>query len=171
VDSGPRVQHEELEGGLVRTHVDASEKEVWVYLDLDARAELPVGEALATGRWDVRFQRFKLESNGGVTGEGSVEVAALPGADFDALTRAPAEGFHADRADGPDENTDTDSAFLEGDGWYSYNILQHKLSPRDVVYVVRTGEARYFKLKMEAYYDAAGSAGNLTFLWGPVEAP
>ncbi|MCI0574155.1 MAG: hypothetical protein L0Y66_25775, partial [Myxococcaceae bacterium] len=46
--SGPRVSHEELGDGSSLTHVDASDKGAWVYLDLDTRAELDTPTALTT---------------------------------------------------------------------------------------------------------------------------
>jgi hypothetical protein len=169
---GRHVTHEEQEGGVVRTQVDASQKEVSIYLDLDAREELSAAQALEGQAWDLAFQRFKVTSNGGVSGPGEAAVAALPGADFAALTRAPApDTFQRDAADGPDANGEVDSAFLLEDGWYRYDLLQHKLSPRPVVYVVRTTRGRFFKLELLGYYDAAGTAGVLTFRWAEVEPP
>jgi len=156
--------------GVLQTVVDATHKEYWVYLDLDAQQEISGAEALGTKDWDIAFQRFKIISNSGVDGVGDVEVAVLPGQDFDALTTAPAQGYLRDAPDGPDSNADVDSAFLVDDGWYAYDLLKHKVAPYDNVYVVHTASA-YYKLKILAYYDAAGTAGKITFLWAPVAAP
>ncbi len=170
--AGTYVTHEELGDGLTRTTVDATHKEAWVYYDFDTRQEVSAGDAAGTLDWDLAFQRFKIISNGGVSGAGSVAVAVLQGGDFESLTRAPADGYLTDEADGPDDNSDVDSAFLAGDGWYSYNLLQHKVLPRpELLYVVRTSQAKYFALKLVAYYDAAGSGAKPSFDWKWLSAP
>jgi len=153
--------------GVWQTVADASQKEFWVYLDVDNSKEIPGAEALGTKEWDLGFQRFKIISNSGVDGVGDVEVAVLPGQDFDTLSTAPETGYLRDAPDGPDSNTDVDSAFLVNDGWYAYDLLKHKVAPNPNVYVVHTAHA-YYKLKLMAYYDAAGTAGKITFLWAPL---
>lgn len=165
---GARIVHEEQGGGVVFTLVDASEEEAWVYLDLDSRRELDVGEALEGQAWDLAFQRFKIISNGGVSGPGATEIAAVEGASFGDVQRPPASGFKADAPDGSDSNSDLDSAFLEGDGWYYYDLGAHRLTPREVVYVVRTGEHRAYKLHMLGYYDEAGSSARVSFEWAEI---
>lgn len=169
--TGERIRSEDRGSGVTRTHVDASSKEAWVYFDMDAARELPVAEALELQAWELSFQRFKILTNSGVSGPGMVQALALENQPFDALTKAPADGYQADEADGPDGNSDVDSAFLEGDGWYAYDLVKHRLAARDVVYVVKTGEGRYFKLKLLAYYDETGTAGRLSFDWAAIDPP
>ncbi len=168
---GNRVAHEDAGDGVRKTKVDASSKEAWTYLDLDGPAELSVDEALETQAWDLAFQRFKIITNSGVSGPGAVGVVALGGGSFEALTAAPKQGYLPDRPDGNDANGDVDSVFLEGDGWYAYDLIKHRLAVNPVLYVVQSGEGRYFKLQMLGYYDDAGTAGVLTFRWAEVPAP
>jgi hypothetical protein len=157
-------------GGTFSVNVEATAKEAWVYVDMAQRKDVPASEAVGTTAWHLCFQRFKILTNSGVTGPGSVEALALPGQDFDTLTQAPAGGYGQDRADGPDGNADVDSPFLEGDGWYLYDLSVHKLAPRDITYVVRLPEG-YFKLRMLDYYARAGTSGTLEFRWGPLLPP
>ncbi len=167
---GVFVVHEDEPAATV-TRVDASNKTAWVYLDLDTREQVSASAAAGQPEWDLAFQRFRIVSNGGVSGSGQTEVAALLDTGFDDVARAPREGYVTDRPDGPDANEDVDSAFLEGDGWYAYDGLAHKLSPRNNVYVVHTDRGRYFKLRLLSYYDDAGAAGHLSFRWAQVQAP
>ena len=162
---GERVTNEDLGGGVTKTTVDSSDKAAWVYLDLDATPvkELPVSEALDTQSWDLQLQRFKIYSNSGAHGAGGVGVAVLPGADFDALTAPPEESTFQSDVDDP--SSENDSAFLAGDGWYAYDLLEHKLKARDTVYVVRTTEGAYFKLQLLGYYSSSGDAGHVSFKW------
>jgi hypothetical protein len=176
VDAGPipdggivRVTSTE-ENGITITRVDAESSERWVYFDLDTAAEVVTATPETTPEWDLGFQRFQIKTNGGVSGSGGVEVAVLPNADFEMLTRAPSSGYIVDQNDSSDEGDDPDYAFLAGDPWYVYNPMYHTLSPREVVYVVRTASA-YFKVEMTGYYDMAGTGGFPTFRWAPIEPP
>jgi len=162
---GERITHEDLGNGVTKTRVDASAKEAWVYYDMDSTRELSVDEAFDTNAWDLAFQRFKIITNSGVNGTSEMGTAVLEGADFDQLSAPPESGYLQDQTDGPDGNSDVDSPFLVGDGWYAYSLTQHKLAPRDVVYVVRTAEARFVAMQMLGYYDDAGNAGHLSFRW------
>lgn len=65
--------------------------------------------------------------------------------------------------DGDDGNTDPDYVFDQQETWYAYNVMEHSLAPRDLVYVVRTTERRVFKLRLTGYYDTAGTSGFVSF--------
>ena len=112
-----------------------------------------------TASWDLAFNRYHGKANGGVSGVGDVAVATLEGADFDAVTTAPAAGYTSDG----DE--------LALGGWYAYDMTTHALHPADVVYVVRAVTGDYFKLKFTSYYDASSASGFPTFRWAPVDPP
>lgn len=141
--------------GSFTTSIDATSKDTWIGFDFDRRAESPHG--------DLAFKRFEVKLDGGTSGTGGVEIAALPGADFAAVTHAPAGGWITDTMEA--------LAFSAGDAWYAYDPATHVLTPRDIVYVVRSAEGEYFKLAFAGYYDAAGTAGHPSFHWAPVAAP
>ncbi len=167
-DAAPagRVQTR-VDGSSLVTTVDATRSGEWVYVDLDR------GERAAEGMtgWDLAFQRFNIQSNGGVSGAGGVEVARLTGTTFEAVREAPASGWLRDAAPRtgvmgmPGAPVLPDFAFSQQDGWYGYDMTTHQVTPRDVVYVVRTTERRVVKLRLTAYYSAAGTGGYPTFRW------
>lgn len=168
---GDYVTFADLGAGTLELKVNAGEPQSWVFVDLDTQRQVPGAEAVgAPAGWDVAFQRYRIISNGGVSGVGTVAVAVLPGADFDALAEAPPDGYVTDADDGPDENRDVDSAFLAGDGWYSYDLLNHGVQPRDLVYVVRS-DLGHWALKLLAYYDEAGTAARLKMNVKPLPGP
>jgi HmuY protein len=154
---GTYIELEDEGGGSTRLVVDATNKTSYVYLDLDPvpMLELQGAAAIESNAWDLSFQRFKISGNGGTSGPGPVEIAVLDGADYDALTQAPADGYQQDAT------TTVIGGDAEG-GWYVYDLSVHKLVPRDRVYVVRSTERAYFKLKMLGYYDEHGTAARLT---------
>jgi len=162
-----RVTNTANADGTTTTRVDASGEAVWVYLDLESKAEV---EATATS-WDLAFQRTKIMVDGGVSGSGNVAVAIVDGVDFGGMAVAPGDGYVTDEADGADMNTDPDLAFLRDMGWYSYNPMTHVITPRERVYVVRSVEGAYLKVQMINYYDDAGTAGFPTFRWAAIRPP
>lgn len=154
------------DGVLVTTVVDATDAEGWQPLDLDT------GLAAEDGAWELAFSRFRIRVNGGVSGDGGVEVAALVGRAFDDVDRAPADGWTSAWEDGEDDDQEPDNAFNNGtDDWYDYELSTHTLTPRDVTYVVRSTDDAYFKLRFDDYYDQAGSPAVITFRWAEVDPP
>ena len=121
--------------GTYTTTVDATSMTDWTHVDFATG-----GEVLATDRLDLRFQRFHISTNGGITGQGGVEVAPIADVPFASVTSAPATGFVSDAADGNGDGM-PDYAFEHGDGWYGYDSMTDKLTPRELVWAVRTGVA------------------------------
>lgn len=152
--------------GVTETIVDSTSDTAWHRFDLDTGMR-EADEA----KWDLEFNRFKVRSNGGVSGGAGVEVALLKDEAFEEVSAAPSDGYEADPEDGPDdENTDPDNKFNGPvDAWYDYNLKTHTLSPRKGTYVVRSSEERYFKLGFDSYYDKAGSPAHVRFRWAELE--
>jgi hypothetical protein len=149
--------------GTFTTRVDASSTEAWLYGDFETTAAVTEADA-----WDLRFQRFHISTNGGISGTGGVEVIALTGVPFEALFTPPASGYVSDAPDGDDANMEPDYAFEQGEGWYAYDQETHVLTPRPLVWVVKTAGGSTIKLELLGYYDDAGTAGFLTFRWAPL---
>lgn len=148
--------------GTYTTLVDATSDKTWTHVDFESGTE-----AVETGPWDLRFQRFHISANGGITGEAGVEVAEIADRAFDEIRNAPSAGWITDAPDGDDANTTPDYALEQGEGWYNYDFERHVLTPRAVVWVVRSGDAA-IKLRIERYYDSAGTPGWVTLRWSPL---
>ncbi|MCK8497547.1 HmuY family protein [Myxococcus fulvus] len=165
---GTHISHVSNADGSITTTVNATDSSVWIGLDLDEGAQVPPEtDAL----WDLSFNRYHIRSRGGVNGTGGVEVAVVSGQDFAGLTQAPASGYAVDQDDGDDEGSDPDTVFEANGAWYSYDVSTHKLTPRAQVYVVRTDSGAYVKVKMESYYDDAGTPAMLKLRWSKLTAP
>jgi hypothetical protein len=154
-----RVVTEDNGDGSFTTRVDATSMTDWVRFDAASGAEA------AGAGWDLGFQRFHIQLNGGVSGDAGVEVAVLTGVAFDDVTEAPAGGYLTDLADGDDDGEDPDYAFEQDGGWYDYDPTTHVLTPFDQVYVVRDSDGDLLKLAIESYYDDAGTGGFISFRW------
>lgn len=163
-----KFRHSARRDGSVVTRVDATVEGEWQHVDLDD------GLASEDERaWDMAFSRSFIRTNGGATGPGGVQVAALALEPFADVTRAPDEGFAADREDS-EEDTDAvpDNVFNSGpEDWYDYDVMRHELTPKDITYVIASTERRFFKFRVESYYDAAGTPAKLQFRWAEIEAP
>lgn len=182
------IETRDAPSGGVATQVNASDTTEWVYVDLDVDrgAVLDIAHGGESTAWDVAFRRSNIKVNGGHSGPANVAVAAVPQADFNAMTRTPVALFEADQALNPeDENPDqpdfinsdgTDFVFgrpnaASNNGWFDYDPVNHVLSPADVVFVIRTTEGAYVKFAFLGYYSEAGSSGFPTFRWAPIDGP
>ncbi len=152
-------------GGLRSAVVNATSKTAWVYLDLDADAALGVSEAFSTNKWDLAFRRVDVTINGGPDSPaGVVKVAVLKDVAFESLTQAPESGWLQDGLK---------PVFAdEHGGWYFYDLGKHVVTPRkELVYAVRSSEAKFYKLAFDAYYDAAGTAGRVAIRYQAIAPP
>ena len=170
--------------GVFSLEVDASDREAWVYFSFANRMGIEApADPESSLEWDLAFRRFLIKSNGGVSGAGSVSVAALSGVAFDDLEEAPATGYLQDVAGDPPEpdpgtpdnviQPEVDYAFNVDNGesptgWYGYDPASHTLSPAAVVYVVQALDGRFYKLEFVRYYDLAGSPAILTLRFAEV---
>ncbi|MCY1016538.1 HmuY family protein [Pyxidicoccus sp. MSG2] len=167
-ENGTHVRHQDNGDGSFTTTVDATSKEAWIGLDLDLGKQVDAAQDTV---WDLSFQRFGIRSRGGVSGTGGVQVAVLADKTFAQVTQAPSSGYTTDAADGDDVGADPDTVFQAGDGWYAYDPATHKLSPRPLVYVVRSDSGAYFKVELLSYYDDAGTPAMLKLHWAKVSGP
>ena len=155
--------------GVSESWIDSTAYLEFVYMNLATGEEVAVSDPLTSTDWDLGFERYLVASDGGVSGTGGVEVAALAGQDFEALTTAPAEGYAVDLADDDDENTNPEYAM--GD-WFDYAEEDHTVTPTpDLVYVIHATDGTYYKWQFVAYYDDAGTPAYITARWAPIGAP
>lgn len=168
--------------GVFGLEVDASDRNAWVYFSFAKRSgiEAPVEPKSSPG-WDLGFKRFLVKSNGGVSGTGEVEVAAVTRVTFDALREPPASGYLQDAPRPPPDPGTPDNVLqpeanfafnvdngVSKAGWYHYDPTTHKLSPAAVVYVVKALGGRFYKVAFVGYYDDAGSPGILTLRFAKI---
>jgi hypothetical protein len=135
------------------SHVVEVDSRVGVtHVDLDTLAAVRRDEG-----WELSFERYFFRVNGGVTGGGGVEVAALGEVAWDDVSDAPTDGW----------TTETDeSAPLED--WYVYDSAEHVLYAAPVVYALRTPAGTAWKLQFLDYYDAYGNTGFPSFRVAPL---
>ncbi len=165
---GPNVRHIDEGEGVRWTAIDAASDTAWVYVSLVDGAQLDVTDPLTDESWDLAFQRFHIATNGGSSGPAGHEAAVVPAATLEDVEVPPADGYVADAADGDDDDDDPDYALA---AWYDYDVMTHVLTPVSQVYVVRTGDERYYGIEIVGYYDDAGTSGHPSLRWRALDAP
>jgi len=166
---GENLSHEDLPDGATKTVVDATDADAWIYLDLESRMQVTPATPEDSRDWDIAFRRFEIKTNGGVNGQGGVEAVGIEGMAFEAVAVAPIEGYRVDAVDGPEEDNLLMDYVLND--WFNYSPMSHILTPRPVVFIVRSVESTYFKFAIDGYYSEAGTAGIMQFHWAEIDPP
>jgi hypothetical protein len=133
----------------------------YIYVNLAAKARVDVSDLQADSStaWDLALKRDNIRSNGGDSGPGNAQVAALVGADFDTTTAAAATDADFAQDSFIDAATCEPSVDAVGkplttfDGWYDYDAATNGVAPADRVYLVRgVNGTSLYKLKITGYY-------------------
>ena len=140
--------------------VDARDHELWMYFDFSRGAVVAVQDP-KTDDWDLAFRRYIIRTNGGSTNPaGQGAVANLGEQDFAALQHVPDKAnFIVDIH--PKKRLHSYSPVFEK--WYNYSYLANVLAPKPVVYLVRTQDGKYAKMRLLSYYCTGNVSGCLTF--------
>ena len=140
--------------------VDARSDNVWIYFDFSRGAVVPVLDPKEDA-WDLAFKRYVVKTNGGRSNPaGQGAVLKLRGRDLVAVSEVPADvEFQADVH--PKTRLHPFNPVLEK--WYNYSYLANVLAPKPEVYVIRTQEGKYAKMRMLSYYCTGNVAGCMTF--------
>ncbi len=158
----PKEVGERLVGPVLYT-LSARDPERWTYFDFSRGSVVEVPHQFVVD-WDLAFQRHKILVNGGATNpKGQGAILNLGEVPFEAVTEAPVEGYVEDTI----ATITADSIVTENlaiKSWYRYNWLTHVLRPKPHVYVVRTADGKYAKMRLVSYYCEGGQAsGCFTF--------
>ena len=152
----PSAVGDRLVGPVLYT-LDARTSEQWTFLDFSRGSVVEVPHQFGVD-WDLTFQRHKILANGGATNpQGKGAILNLGAVTFDDVREAPSDGYVEDSiaAITPDTITTENLAIK---AWYDYNFLTHLLRPKPNVYVVRTADGKYAKLRIVSYYCDGGQA-------------
>jgi HmuY protein len=154
--TNPEEVGDRLIGPILHT-LDARAAEQWTYFDFSRGSVVEVPHQLGVG-WDLAFQRHKILANGGATNpKGRGAILNLGEVAFDEVLEAPAEGYIEDTIASINPQAIT-TENLAIKAWYHYNFLTHVLRPKSNVYVVRTADGTYAKMRLVSYYCDGGQA-------------
>ena len=155
----PEEVGERLVGPIVYT-VDTRSQDVWMYFDF-SRGSVVAVQDRQTNAWDVAFQRHVIRTNGGETNPaGQGALLRVDTHDFATVTRVP------DHATFQSDIRTKKRPFPYNPvvaKWYNYSYLANVLIPKPAVYIVRTQDGKYAKMRILSYYCEGGVSGCLTF--------
>jgi HmuY protein len=143
----------------------------WKYFSFANNDTITVSDPATSTEWDLAFQRYRIKTNGGKSGNGSGSAAnsyQKGQTGFDALkTVSDTSTFAVD-----------DSISIAIQQGYAYYVVNPKLYtwftlefatqgtqivPSDYIYIVKTGTGKYTKVWFKSYYSAANLSGYVTF--------
>jgi len=133
--------------------IQARSKETWTLVSFSSGKTFTVNdldeqkEELARLDWDLGFQRTKIVTNGGITNpKGTVGVINLGLVDFDSIREVPDSEFIQDsRSFGRRTNKAISN-------WYNYRTRTHNIESKKNVYVVKTSNNDFLKMRILNYY-------------------
>ncbi|MGQ0813410.1 MAG: HmuY family protein [Gemmatimonadota bacterium] len=139
--------------GVFTYTIDASAVAEWRYFAVTRGSVVARADAV---QWDVAFRRYHIIINGGAGFAGRGGALNLGAVPFDSVLAAPAGGYVTSVAG-------RDSSNAAFDRWYQYSWTSHVLKPKPHVWVVRTADGRYVKLRIISYYCPGARPGCVTF--------
>ncbi len=124
----------------------------WVYFSFAKADTVPASVAVSAQEWDLAFFRTTIKINGGTSGPGKGGVTMLTGVNLEDIKEAPASTvFAVDDTLGNGYAIPTGS----GGGWYHYTADPNHwiLARDDRVFIFRTADEKYAKMKILSYYS------------------
>jgi hypothetical protein len=146
-DAGPALV------GPIRYTIDASSSDEWRFFDFSQGSTITPRTPLD---WDLAFKRFHIIANGGAGFSGRGGIANLGEVVFESVREAPANGY-------VESTARADSANAATAHWYKYSFTSHLLKPKPDVWVVRTADGRYARMRILSYYCPGAQPGCITF--------
>ncbi len=181
---------EQSTAGIQVKNLDAAsnDERIWTYFSFaTGKLVSPTGAVEESKEWDIAFHRFNIKTNSGTSGKGNVAVAATGIKDFEAVTKAPAQGYEVDkivavesRPPAPEVTRSVNPVITgtveskDPKGWYNYvRPQQGETTPHfnitKYVYAIRTLEGKYVKIQLTDYTNDYGTSGYITFHYAFIE--
>ncbi|HEB71793.1 MAG TPA: hypothetical protein ENI77_04160 [Nitrospirae bacterium] len=137
--------------GVVELVIDATDSNTWTHFNFAKGTSFQSGKiAVYDSDWDIAYRRAKIVTNGGDTSNnGDAEVAVSSTNDFGSVDSAPTSGYIADVQDGSGNEI---KSRPELEKWYKYDLWEHHLESKKLVYTIKTSDGHYAKFQIISYY-------------------
>ena len=140
ISAPPSYEIQSTVGRTLVTEIALSTTES-IYFSLKESKIVEISDESSSLNWDLKTSYLTVHINGGTSGPGSCAAKMYDNVEFDSLDTIPIDGYVED---------DSTTALAIGDSWYSYNPMNHTLSPVPNVYVIKTVDGNFAKLEFIA---------------------
>jgi len=162
-DSNPPIESRTFE-------INSSSSTTWKYFSFEKNDTVTITDPLTSAGWDLAFQRYRVKTNGGLSGNGMGSAAnsyRKGQAGFDALiTVSDTASFTADATVqiAVQQGYATYIVNPELYTWFTIEMAAQgtQIVPSDFIYFVTTASGKYAKVWFKSYYSAANASGRVT---------
>lgn len=150
--------------------LDATSFTEWVYVSLSTGEIVNITNPASDMNWDIAFHRWDVRTNGGMSGSGQGAALQLNETSFDQVTVAPETGYVTDimmqiNMTGMPPVMEDHPANPILAKWMHLDMSEMPplYNMTDKVFIVRTANGNYAKLKFTDYMNDTGVRGHITF--------
>jgi len=160
----PAIQSQEFE-------INSTASTTWKYFSFTTNDTVSVTDPAASTSWDLAFQRYRIKTNGGLSGNasGSAANSFKKGQNgFDALTVVPDTTTFATDASISIAIQQGYATYVVNPALYTWFTLEFatqgtQIVPSDYIYIIKTSTGKYAKVWFKSYYSATNLSGFVTF--------
>jgi len=150
--------------------VNSTSSTTWKYFSFAKDDTIVVSDPLTSNEWDLAFQRYRIKTNGGMSGSGlgSAANSYLKGQiGFDALKIVPDTAtFSADASVNIAVQQGYATYIINPEiyTWFTIELAAQgtQIVPSDYIFFVKTGDGKNAKVWFKSYYSATNASGHVT---------
>lgn len=150
--------------------INAANSTTWKYFSFDINDTLTITNPSTSDAWDLAFQRYRIRTNGGLSGsgQGCAANSGLTGQQgFNNLTTAEdtLQFIQDDEITiAVQQGYTTHLINPELYNWFTMEMATQGtlIVPTDSIYVIKTAKGKYAKVWFKSYYSASDESGHVT---------
>ena len=151
--------------------VNSTSSTAWKYFSFAINDTITVTDPSTSTAWDLAFQRYRIKTNGGLSGNGSGSAAnsyKKGQTGFDELTVIPDTTSFVSDASISIAVQQGYASYIVNPTLYTWFTLEFatqgtQIVPSDYIYFIKTGTGKYTKIWFKSYYSATNLSGYVTF--------
>ncbi|UOG62490.1 HmuY family protein [Leptospira noguchii] len=165
--------------GSFTTRIRSVSYDVWIKYNFADKSQAFVSDT--SGGWDVGFQRFKLQTNSGLThseGQGGACMTSPAVTDFETAASSTSTALGCTNVSfSPDTNVSelasggVQTNYVGNDvlnKWFNYSLAF--LQPNYKVFVIRSNTGNeYYLFQITGYYNPEGTSAHPTIRWKQIQ--
>ena len=151
--------------------VNSTGSTVWKYFSFADNDTVTVADPVNSNAWDIAFQRYRIKTNGGLSGNGLGSAAnsyqkGLTG--FDALSAVSDTSTFINDASISIAVQQGYATYIVNPVLYTWFSLEFatqgtQIVPSDYIFIVKTSSGKYAKVWFKSYYSPENISGYVSF--------